>query len=121
MELFTALGINSTLFMQIAGFLVTFIFLKLVLFDPYFKAYLERSRQTVGQVDEAEKYNLETKTLEEEYAQEARKINQEYKNIYDKVRAEAIKEYDQKVSTAREEAKFELEKSQKKISDENLR
>ena len=116
MELFTALGINSTLFIQIGGFLVTFIFLKLVLFDPYFRAYLERSKQTFGQVGEAEKYNAESKELEAKYAREARKINEEYKMIYDKIRSEAMKTYEAKLAAAREEAKANIENSRKQIS-----
>lgn len=116
MELFTALGINSTLFMQIGVFLVTFIFLKYVLFDPYFAAFMERDRKTVGQVGEAEKYILETKALEERYVVEARKINEEYKAVYDKTRAEALKLYEEKVHAARERAKTDVESARAEIS-----
>lgn len=116
MELFTALGIDSTLYVQIGVFLVTFIFLKYVLFDPYFAAFQERDRKTVGQVGEAEKYIAETKALEERYAAEAKKINEEYKSIYDKTRSEALKIYEDRVQTARNLAKTEVESSRAEIS-----
>lgn len=116
MELFTSLGINSTIFMQIGIFLVTFVFLKYVLFDPYFAAYEERNKKTVGQVDEAEKYIQETKALEEKYSKEAKRINEEYKSIYDKTRLEALKAYEEKIASAREIAKTEVDSARALIS-----
>lgn len=116
MELFTALGINSTLFVQIGVFLVTFIFLKYILFDPYFAAFEERSRKTIGQVDEAEKYIAEARSLEDRYSSQAKKINEEYKAIYDQTRSEAIKIYEGRVLAARNLAKEETESAREKIS-----
>lgn len=116
MELFTALGIDSTLYLQIGVFLVTFVFLKYVLFDPYFAAFTEHSRQTVGQVDEAEQYIQETKRLQEDYSLKARKINEEYKNIYDKTRSEALKIYEERIVFARNKAKEDVDAARAQIS-----
>lgn len=116
MELFTALGINSTLFIQIGVFLVTFIFLKYLLFDPYFAAFQQRSKKTVGQVDEAEKYIAQTKAMEVRYTEQAKSINEEYKSIYDKTRTEAVKLAEEKTLAARNLAKEEVESAREKIA-----
>lgn len=116
MELFTALGINSTLFIQIGVFLVTFVFLKYVLFDAYFAAFQERDKKTVGQVDQAEKYIAETQALEQRFSDQARKINEEYKTIYDRTRSEAMKLYEERVHSARTLAKNEVESAREKIA-----
>lgn len=118
MELFTALGINSTLFIQMGVFLVGFVFLKYVLFDAYYKAFESRAERTVGQVDMAEKYLNDTKALEMEYSAQARKINEEYRTIYDQTKSEATKEYSKVVEAARAEAKAQIESNRNKIFEQ---
>ena len=56
MELLTQLGVNQTIWIQLATFFICFVFLKYFLFDPYFAAYNERKDRTLGQSELAERF-----------------------------------------------------------------
>ena len=118
MAILQSIGLNQTLFIQFAIFLVTYLFVSRVLFKPYNKAYEERVRKTEGNQNLAEQAIEETKTLELEYEQKARSINKEFKSIYDASKTAALHEYDRLVSEARESAKKTIEANRKKISNE---
>lgn len=112
MDLLSSLGVNSTLPIQFAQFIIVFVILKYVLFKPYFGAYLERSNRTVGKTELAERYVTETRALEEQFARLAQESNERYKAIYDQARAEATRDYENVVNEARERTK--------KVADEAL-
>lgn len=118
MELLTSLGVNWTLYAQFAIFVVSFVVLKTVLFDPYFAAYLERNNRTVGKAEQAERFLSETRELEEKFAARARELNERYKAAYDKTRSEATKEYDRLVGAARDTSKKALDESRVRIQKE---
>lgn len=118
MEIFTSLGLNSTLFVQMAIFLVVFVVLKQVLFGPYFAAFHERRNRTVGQTEAAERYVSEARKLEEQYAAKAQAINEQFKAIYDKTRGEATKEYDRVVQDARARNKQTVDQARTTIQKE---
>jgi F-type H+-transporting ATPase subunit b len=105
MEIFTKLGLNETLFLQMAVFLVVYVVLNRVLFKPYFAAYTERRMRTVGQSEAAERYVNEARELQTQYSAKAKQINEQFKAIYDKTRNEANKEYDRLIQEARAGAK----------------
>lgn len=123
MEMFTSLGLNSTLFVQMGVFLVVFIVLKKVLFEPYFAAFHERKERTEGVTEAAERYVHEAKALEEKYSQKAQAINAQFRAIYDKTRTDALREYDRVVQQARAKSKDWMEeargKMKKEVSDAN--
>jgi len=118
MEIFTSLGLNWTLFVQMGIFLVVFLVLKTVLFEPYFAAFRERRERTVGQAEAAERYIHEAKALEEQYSAKAQAINSEFRAIYDKTRSETQKEYDRVIQDARGKAKTWTEQARTKIEKE---
>jgi F-type H+-transporting ATPase subunit b len=117
-ELLTSLGVNSTLFIQMASFFVVFLVLKGVVFGPYFKSYLERQERTVGRAELAEKFISETKDLEVQYSVKAQEINENVKAVYDRSRSEAMKQYDQTINAARATGKSLLEDARGKIQKE---
>jgi len=118
MEIFAALGLNWTLFVQMGVFLFVFIVLKMVLFEPYFAAYVQRKERTEGQAEAAERYVHEAKELEAQYATKAQEINSQYKAIFDKNRSESTKEYDRVIQEARARAKTWTEQARTKIEKE---
>lgn len=118
MELLTSLGINSTTYIHLAIFLVVFVVLKDFVFKPYFRAFVERNDRTVGQTETAEKYSVDTKALEAQYAEKAREINEQFKQIYDKTRQGATKEYDRLVAEARARSKELVEQARTSIQSE---
>jgi F-type H+-transporting ATPase subunit b len=105
MDLLTSLGVNSTLAIQMGVFLVVYVVLKNVLFDAYFKAYIERNNRTVGQTELAEKYVTQTRELEARFAAKATEVNDRFKILFDKTRGEANKEYDRMITDARMQSK----------------
>lgn len=118
MELLTSLGVNQTLAVQFAIFLVTYVALKYFLFGPYYQAYHERNERTVGKTELAERFVAETRELEDKFASRAREVNERYKALYDKSRGEAMKEYDRLVTDARNRTKELVDQSRSQIQKE---
>ena len=118
MEILSTLGINSTVFVQLAIFCVVYIFLSNFVFKPYFVALKERNQRTVGNQELAEKLLEETKTLQTEYEIKAREQSANYKNIFDQSRKDANKKHEEIVNAAREQAKELLNEAKAEISNE---
>lgn len=118
MDLLISLGVNSTLVIQFATFLVLYAVLKYALFAPYFAAYNERSHRTVGKAELAERYIAETKQMEEQFAAKAQEVNEQFKAIYDKTRSQAMKDYDRLVGEARTRSKALADEAVRKIHKE---
>lgn len=118
MELLRGLGLDSSVGIQLVIFLITYLILHFVLFKPYFAAYNERLKRTMGQADLAEKYLAESQALQAVYENKARELSAQYKAIYDDSRLKAQREYDQTVSAARQTAKTQFETTKQKIRTE---
>ncbi len=118
MDMLIQLGVNSTLATQLILFLVVFVALKYLLFEPYFAAFDERQKRTLGKTEQAEKYMAESRSLEEKFAAQARLANDQYRAVFDKSRTEAQKEYAQLVTQAREHAKIKTEDVRQKVRSE---
>lgn len=116
MDLLLGLGVNSTVKYQLVTFLVAYVFLYMVLFKPYYKAYLERVSRTLGQTDLAEKYLLETQSLQAEFERKSRDINNKYKEVYESGRKQAMQEYDQVVGAAKASAKTQVDAAKMQIA-----
>ncbi|MCB9027181.1 MAG: ATP synthase F0 subunit B [Bdellovibrionaceae bacterium] len=118
MAILESIGLNQTIFIQFAIFFVTYIFVNLLVFKPYNKAYEERVKKTEGNQGLAEQAVEATKILELEYETKARLINSEFKTIYDASKTDALHEYDMLISEAKENAKNVLTANRKKIATE---
>lgn len=121
MDVLSALGVNSTLFLQFFVFLIAYVFLNTLVFVPYHRAYEERKKRTEGNSDRAERILSESQQLEIEYEKKARELNKETKNIYDLERSEAMKIYDQTINQAREKNKLLIEENRLFIQQEVLK
>ncbi len=117
-NIITALGIDTTLWMQFGIFAISYIFLKQVVFNPYYKAFEEREGQTTGNNDKAEQIFAQTRELETLYQRKARNLNAEIKEIYDRIRIEATREQDRIQTEAREKAKASMEEIRDKIQEQ---
>ena len=109
------LGVNETVYYQLAIFIIGYTFLYFLVFKPYFRMLQEREKRTVGNQDLAGKIVKETQQLESEYQVKARKLSAQYKEVYDQYKKEAISEYDKVVNQARLEAKETVEKTKQEI------
>lgn len=117
-NIITTLGIDTTLWIQLLTFVVSYIFLHMVVFTPYFKAFEARQGQTVGSNEKAEQIFAQTRELETLYQRKARNLNAEIKDIYDKVRLDAVREQEKIQAEAREKAKVAIEDARKKIQEQ---
>lgn len=116
MEILRTLGVNSTLWIQLGCFLVSYLALTQLVLKPYMAALREREKRTVGNEETAVRMIEETTELHAEYEKKARSISGEIKGFYDQSRSAAMKEYDRLVAAAQQEAAQELEKSRALIS-----
>lgn len=118
MDLLIQLGVNETLAIQLVMFLIMYVVLKYMLFEPYYAAFNERKERTEGQTELAERFVTEARELEEHFNEKAQEANDRFREIYDKSRVEAVKEYDRLVNEARTKSKAAIEAAAAKIHQE---
>lgn len=94
-SILSSLGIDSTLFMQLAIYLVAYVLLYNITFKPYFLASEERRKLTSGGHDSAQRSLEMTRLAEEKYQKRARQINEEVSFLFNEQRNLAIKEAEQ--------------------------
>lgn len=116
MELLKSLGVNSTLWIQLACFIVSYIAFTSLVLKPYMAALREREKRTVGNEETAVRLIEQTNSLHADYEKKAKAINSEIKGVYDQSRTDAMKEYDKLVAMAREESSSLLDQSRTEIS-----
>ncbi len=118
MEIFRSLGVDSTLWLHLACFLVSYVALTQLILKPYMTALNEREKRTVGNEEQAVRLVEEANQLHSEYEQKARAINSQIKGSYDESRTAATREYDRLVQAAREESQKHLEGARVEIGRE---
>ena len=91
MDIIQSLGLDQTLIFQFCLFIVTYLLLSKLVFEPYFKSFEMRKAKTVGNQQLAMKTLEEIKNLQLEYEQKTREINEQYRTIYEKVKKESTK------------------------------
>lgn len=92
LDILVSLGVNKTVFIQIAVFLLAFSFLKYFVFNPYLAAYMERRERTVGHTDVAKTMGEEISAIEAEYSKEAKALNEKIKLMFAEKRAGGAQE-----------------------------
>jgi len=118
LNIMKALGVNETLLVQMAIFLVTFVILRALVFKPYYLAFEGRHKATEGNEEEAQKVMQQTLELESLYQQRARSLNADVKAIYDKARQEANLENERIMNDAKEKSRETLERYRARIQEE---
>lgn len=121
MAILNQLGINHTTFYCFIIFIITFFFLKEILFRPYYIAFEERESRTKGGEENAKHLLEKTAQLKLEFEEEARDINSEIKSIFDESRGLATKEYEKVVYEARKLADQVVEENRLRVLSEMKR
>lgn len=118
MEILTQLGANQTAFIQFAMFVITISFLTLFVYNPYFKAYDERLKQTKGADAVAKDTAEEAKNLAQIYQAKAREINDKIRSVFEAKRSEAGKTTTEILTTAKTEAEATTNKARVEIENQ---
>jgi F0F1-type ATP synthase membrane subunit b/b' len=118
MELLKSLGVDSTLWIQLVCFLVSYLAFSNLILKPYAAALAEREKRTIGSEEAAVRLLENATDLESEYEVKARSLHSKIKSVYDQSRSEAGKECDRRTQLARAEATEALERSRAEISNQ---
>ena len=118
MELLQSLGVNHTVFYQLAIFLVVFFSVREIAFKPYAEAYDKRESSTVGSIDGVGTINKNIEELRHAYETEARELHEQISTIFDMCRGEAQKEAEKIVTLARHESTHLVKATKEKVSEE---
>jgi F0F1-type ATP synthase membrane subunit b/b' len=118
MQILTSLGVDHTLWIQLACFIVSYLAISNLIIKPYMAALKERELRTLGGEENAVRLIEEANQLGVAYEQKARSINNEIKSFYDRSRTEAMAEQESLVQSARNDAGGTLETAREKITSE---
>lgn len=113
-----SLGIDSTLFVQLGIYLVTFVGLYLLVFKPYFEASEKRRLSTSGSIEFAEKAEEMIKKTEEKFQTRARQINEEISLVFRENKTQAQVEVEKLQTEAALKAKEIMTQAQNTLSDQ---
>lgn len=118
MELLKSLGVNSTVWIQLVIFVVTFAAGYLLVFKPYLAAYLKRLELTEGNEERAVHLNKETDELVLKYDVLAKELNAETRTYYERAQKEAQEAHSKTLEAATKEAEQLIQTTRKKIVEE---
>lgn len=111
-----ALGINSTLFVQLGIYLLSYVILYYIAFKPYFLASEERRKLTSGSSDIMKRSSELIQQSEEKYQTRARQINEEVSFMFNEQRSVASKEVEKINKETQEKVKSIASQAQQQIS-----
>ena len=125
MDILNSLGINSTIFIQFFIFIISYLILTMMVFNPYYRAYRERYDRTVGSEDLTSKLVEETQQLEAEFEENAKALNLRIKKIFDDEKKTALEKQTSMLQSATlkaeeylKKSELELDQAKTKIHDE---
>lgn len=117
LNILRSLGMDDTVYPQFVIFIVTFIFLNLLVFKPYLNAYLERRKRTVGSQDVAKEILADIEAREAQYSKEAKEINSRIKVVFDEKKTLATKESNAILVEAQTLAQEKLTKGKQELNE----
>jgi len=117
-SLLHALGIDQTIWAQLAFFLVTFAVLNWLVFKPYLRAFDQRAKNTFGSETAAKELLEETDKLQKLYEQTARRINDKIREVYDRAKTNAQESQNKILDLARDESTELIKRSRAQIRAE---
>jgi F-type H+-transporting ATPase subunit b len=118
MEIFRQLGVDSTLWIHLVCFLISYFALYFLILKPYMAAFVEREKRTVGSEEAAVRLVEEANDLQTQYALKSRELNTQMKSFYDTARATAQKQSEQVIGEARTQAATLLKQNREQIAGE---
>lgn len=120
MEILLQLGANKTVFIQFILFIVSISFLTMFVYAPFFKAYDQRQRQTMGAEQVANEAQDEAKKIESIYKMRAREINEKIKNIFDLAKTQATDSGSAVLNQAKTNSGADTEKARQEIAAQRV-
>lgn len=114
-NILVSLGVNKTVFVQMAIFLLAFLFLKHFVFTPYLAAYVERRKRTVGHADVAKEMKLEIDSLEAQYSIHAKAQNEKIKALFGEKKSQGMREATKIIEVGQASAQKTLADGKKEI------
>ena len=113
MEIFTKLGIDSTLFIQMAIFLVVYLIMRILVFKPLFELYKHRETLVLGNQEDKEQKLAEIKKIKDEYESKLRKLHAQIQGIFTEVKSEATEDCSEKLLEAKRQVKDTITETRK--------
>lgn len=110
------LGINETLWTQLAIFTGLYLVLRFFFFGPYLKLIELRERESVGAEKDSEKLNLDAEALEAERAAKVAQAKKVAKEKRDAIVTKAQSEAGEKIGAARMKSKEQIEKARAELT-----
>lgn len=112
----TGLGVNSTLWIQLGLFLVTFLLLNNLVFNRFQAALDQRHDKTVGGEDSTKLLLVEAQEIQSRYEKRAREVNEQIKSAYDAAMSEATRKQSELLESTRKEAAETIKKAREQIT-----
>lgn len=104
MDILIQIGVNNTVFIQFALFILAITFLSNFVFKGYTDSVYARKQNTKGGEELALEVQKKTEELTSKYETKLRSLNEQLKKVIDTAKLAATKEYDEQISKARAEA-----------------
>jgi len=118
LTILTGLGVNQTIWVQLALFLITFLVLNNVVFKRYQVALVERHQKTLGGEDLTKQLVLEAQDIQARYEKRARQVNEQIKSAYDTAVGAGYKKQNDILEATRKEAADTIKQARDKISEQ---
>ena len=118
MELLKSLGVNGTLWTQLACFIVSYLAISMLVLKPYLAALHERENRTVGGEESAARLLEEKNELHAEYEKQARSLNTRIKGFFEESRQKGVQDYERVVGAARSDVETTLNTNREKIANQ---
>ncbi len=118
MALIKALGLDFTLFYQLAIYLVAYIILYYLIFKPYAQASHERYKRTKAKVDELDQLKKEVEDLQKSYSTKATELNVKVKSIFEKQQQKLALEKQESLNQTKEKNDLRKETTRAELKDQ---
>ncbi|MBK9293682.1 MAG: hypothetical protein IPM57_04435 [Oligoflexia bacterium] len=118
MEILTQLGINKTIWIQLAFFIISYLAVSQLIFKPYSRNLKFRKKQTVDAAAEANKVLSHADVLAIEYEEKLKNQNEKILHLFGQLKSEGVAEEHKLLLSARQNAEKVLNQANQKITQE---
>lgn len=118
MEILTQLGINSTIWIQLCFFVITYMAVSQLIFKPYSRNLKYRRKHTVEAAEEANKLISHSDILALEYDEKVKHQNEKILHLFGQLKSEGVAEEHKLLLAARQNAEKMMKETNIKISKE---
>ncbi|MBL7544615.1 MAG: hypothetical protein JNL11_12430 [Bdellovibrionaceae bacterium] len=109
------LGINATVIIQFIIFIVTFVALIKLVYEPFNAVHEKRLQNTKGSVEVADDIHKKSQELQAQYSSKAKEVHGKISEIFREQKSLAASEADKIVMQAKAEANVVLDSNRKNL------